>query len=158
MTCPTTNLEVKLTGKIPWMCAIVLLVLKRGSKVLGCVGNSNGEVSGVEIWEFTTWTSKFFGVGKKPVFFPHWFQQGDHKSHGVEVQGWILSIFTSDCQKGKDGHITFANHKNCWQTKWRGCLLVAREVEFKTTIRMDPYSCAVWMRDVKDQFSLKMLK
>lgn len=102
MTCPTTNLEVKLTGKIPWMCAIVLLVLKRGSKVLGCVGNSNGEVSGVEIWEFTTWTSKFFGVGKKPVFFPHWFQQGDHKSHGVEVQGWILSIFTSDCQKGKD--------------------------------------------------------
>ena len=44
MTCPTTNLEVKLTGKIPWMCAIVVLVLKRGSKVLDVLGlgNSNG--------------------------------------------------------------------------------------------------------------------
>lgn len=77
MTCPTTNLEVKLTGKIPWMCAIVVLVLKGGSKVLDVLGlgNSNGEVSsGVEVLGIYNLNFPVFRGGKKPVFFSHWFQ------------------------------------------------------------------------------------
>ena len=57
MTCPTTNLEVKLTGKIPWMCAIVVLVLK-------------GEVRCWMCWEFQRWGVRGRNFGNLQLELP----------------------------------------------------------------------------------------